>query len=165
MKNSPVLTCAGCISFEWLDVPTCSALKVFVLLSWVVQGNRMLLGFCLSIFLLPCVSKSLGLFEYLFKLPCFDVEKPKPAECSSLLWRRVRSIFGNFVPLWSGYNFALQHSWFCLHVPLYWSNLMVWWYASVTLRKGTRLLLLGVHCDCAPSPMTRSETSVRYQRG
>lgn len=136
-----MLTCAGYISFDLLDVPTCSALKVFVPLSRVVQGNRMLPGFCLWLYLPLALCIKKHRVEYLFKLPCFDVENPKPAECSSLMWHRVKCIFGNFVPLWSGFNFALQHSCFYLYVPLYWSNLMVWWYASVTLRKGTRPLL------------------------
>lgn len=54
-----MFTWAGCLSFEWLDVPTPSALKGLVLVSWVAQDDRMLLGFR-SLLYLPlalCIKK------------------------------------------------------------------------------------------------------------
>lgn len=94
--------CAGCVSLECLAVPTHSALKVLVFLSWVAQNNGMLLG--ISSLLLysscPVYQKVWGcLFEDLFKLHCFDGENLSWQKYSLLLWHRVTSISRNFVSL------------------------------------------------------------------
>lgn len=77
--HPPVFTCTGRISSEWLDVLTRSAQKVFFLISWVVQSNRMLQGFC-SLMYLPlalCIKKYGVVYATIF------------LNCLALMWKNL----------------------------------------------------------------------------
>lgn len=77
----------GCVSLELVYVLTHFAQKVFVLISWVVQGDRMLLQFH-SLLYLPialCIKKHEVVHLSIF-------EKSKPIKSSSFPCHSFRSI-------------------------------------------------------------------------
>lgn len=127
-----VFTCAGYVLFEWVDVLHWRTL--FLSLGWFGGQNSAGLSFPAGSSSCPVYEKAWScLFEYLFKLLCFVVEKPKPAECSYLLWHWVRSIFRNW-----RYNFASNQLKTCILL----CTKVIWWSHDVQVwlsRKGPDL--------------------------
>lgn len=129
--HPPVFTCTGSISSEWLDVLTCSAQKVLFLISWVVQGNRMLLGFCPLMYLpLALCIKKYGVVYATIFLNCLalmwkNLSPQNAAPCCGIesgVYLEILFLFEVGIILLQT-NF--QHSCIYFYVPLYWSNLMV----------------------------------------
>ena len=120
-----MFTCAGCVSFEWLDVPMRSALKVLVLVSWVVQGDRMLLNFRLLVYLpLALYIKKHGVVYSSIILNCLvlmwkSLSLQNAAPCCGIesgVYAEILFLFevGIILP-----QTNLQHSCVYLYVPLY----------------------------------------------